>query len=42
MQLIQDIHSGEHGNDFTSTPYVPVYVKLPVGVFHFLLYNILY
>ncbi|KAM3734436.1 hypothetical protein ACB098_10G014300 [Castanea mollissima] len=32
IELIQDIHSGEHGNDFTSTPYVPVYVKLPTGV----------
>ncbi|KAM7261542.1 hypothetical protein ACFE04_020619 [Oxalis oulophora] len=27
-QLIQDVHSGEHGNNFTGTPYVPVYVML--------------
>jgi len=37
MQLMQDIHSGVHENDFTGTPYVPVYVKLPVSVLHLLL-----
>lgn len=31
-QLMQDIRSGEHENDFTGTPKVPVYVKLPIGV----------
>ncbi|KAJ7953308.1 Beta-amylase [Quillaja saponaria] len=31
-QLMQDIHSGEHENDFTGTPFVPVYVKLAAGV----------
>lgn len=37
MQLMEDIHSGVHENDFTGTPYVPVYVKLPVSVFYLLL-----
>ncbi|KAH1234612.1 Beta-amylase 8 [Glycine max] len=32
MQLMQDIHSGVHENNFTGTPYVPVYVKLPAGI----------
>ncbi|GAV73054.1 Glyco_hydro_14 domain-containing protein/DUF822 domain-containing protein [Cephalotus follicularis] len=27
-QLIQDVHSGEQGGDFSDTPYVPVYVLL--------------
>eukprot|EP00256_Glycine_max_P063589 XP_014633426.1 tRNA-dihydrouridine(47) synthase [NAD(P)(+)]-like [Glycine max] len=27
--LMQDIRSRVHENDFTRTPYVPVYVKLP-------------
>ncbi|MBA0593194.1 hypothetical protein Gorai_010151, partial [Gossypium raimondii] len=31
-QLIQDVHSTEHDNDFTGTQYVPVYVKLSTGV----------
>jgi len=34
---MQDIHSGMHENDFTGTPYVPVYVKLPVSVLDLLL-----
>jgi hypothetical protein len=35
LQLMQDIRSGEHENDFTGTPKVPVYVKLPVSICHF-------
>ncbi|KAI4327917.1 hypothetical protein L6164_020326 [Bauhinia variegata] len=31
-QLMQDIHSGEHENDFTGTPYIPVYIKLAAGI----------
>ncbi|GLT91354.1 hypothetical protein SLE2022_092450 [Rubroshorea leprosula] len=31
-QLIQDVQSGDHVNDFTGTQYVPVYVKLATGV----------
>ncbi|MQL70805.1 hypothetical protein Taro_003104 [Colocasia esculenta] len=31
-QLMQDAHSGEHDNDFSGTPYIPVYVMLPTGV----------
>ncbi|KAE8693177.1 Beta-amylase 8 [Hibiscus syriacus] len=31
-QLMHDVHSTEHENDFTGTQYVPVYVKLPTGV----------
>ncbi|XP_021903090.1 beta-amylase 8 [Carica papaya] len=31
-QLITDVRSGEHGTNFTGTPYVPVYVMLPAGV----------
>ncbi|KAL5793100.1 hypothetical protein ACOSP7_001694 [Xanthoceras sorbifolium] len=31
-QLIQDVRSGDHENDFTGTPYVPVYVMLGNGV----------
>lgn len=31
---MQDIHAGEHGNDFTGPPYVPVYVKLVVSFEH--------
>lgn len=31
-QLMQDIHAGVHENDFTGTPKVPVYVKLPTGI----------
>ncbi|KAJ1431184.1 Glycoside hydrolase, family 14 [Sesbania bispinosa] len=31
-QLMQDIHAGVHENDFTGTPYVPVYIKLPAGI----------
>lgn len=31
-QLMQDIHSGVHENDFNCTPYVPVYIKLPAGI----------
>lgn len=31
-QLMQDVRAGEHANDFTGTPYVPVYVKLATGV----------
>ncbi|KAF3449207.1 hypothetical protein FNV43_RR09935 [Rhamnella rubrinervis] len=31
-QLMQSICSGEHGNDFTGSSYVPVYVKLATGV----------
>ncbi|KAK9276445.1 hypothetical protein L1049_005978 [Liquidambar formosana] len=31
-QLMQDVHSGEHENNFTGTPYVPVYVMLANGV----------
>ncbi|EEF42523.1 Beta-amylase, putative [Ricinus communis] len=30
-QLIQDVRSGEHEGDFTSTSYVPVYVMLATG-----------
>uniref|UniRef100_A0A5B7ABS5 Beta-amylase n=1 Tax=Davidia involucrata TaxID=16924 RepID=A0A5B7ABS5_DAVIN len=30
-QLMQDVRPGEHGNDFTGTPYVPVYVMLATG-----------
>lgn len=37
LQLMQDIRSGEHENDFTGTPKVPVYVKLPVSVCRLLL-----
>ncbi|KAA8521051.1 hypothetical protein F0562_011796 [Nyssa sinensis] len=31
-QLMQDVRPGEHGNEFTGTPYVPVYVMLATGV----------
>ncbi|KAK2661943.1 hypothetical protein Ddye_000517 [Dipteronia dyeriana] len=31
-QLIQDVRSEDHENDFTGTPYVPVYVMLANGV----------
>ncbi|CAL0313225.1 unnamed protein product [Lupinus luteus] len=31
-QLLQHIHSGVNENDFSGTPYVPVYIKLPVGI----------
>ncbi|OMO91330.1 Glycoside hydrolase, family 14 [Corchorus capsularis] len=31
-QLIQDVHSVEHENDFTGTQDVPVYIKLSTGV----------
>ncbi|XVE57262.1 hypothetical protein DITRI_Ditri04bG0077500 [Diplodiscus trichospermus] len=31
-QLIQDVHSTGHQNDFTGTQYVPVYIKLATGV----------
>uniref|UniRef100_F6HJ37 Beta-amylase n=1 Tax=Vitis vinifera TaxID=29760 RepID=F6HJ37_VITVI len=31
-QLMRDVRSGEHENDFTGTPYVPVYVMLATGV----------
>ncbi|XP_040986545.1 beta-amylase 8 isoform X1 [Juglans microcarpa x Juglans regia] len=31
-QLMQDIRSGEHENDYTGIPNVPVFVKLPTGV----------
>ncbi|XWS62296.1 hypothetical protein CRYUN_Cryun07bG0198300 [Craigia yunnanensis] len=31
-QLIQDIHSTEHENDFTGIQHVPVYIKLATGV----------
>uniref|UniRef100_A0A1D1YTM5 Beta-amylase n=1 Tax=Anthurium amnicola TaxID=1678845 RepID=A0A1D1YTM5_9ARAE len=31
-QLMQDAHSGKHNNDFSGTPYIPVYVMLPTGV----------
>ncbi|KAK0589989.1 hypothetical protein LWI29_021158 [Acer saccharum] len=31
-QLIQDVRSVDHENDFTGTPYVPVYVMLANGV----------
>ena len=37
IQLMQDIHYGVHDNDFTGTPYVPVYAKLPVCFSHLLL-----
>ncbi|KAG5009635.1 hypothetical protein JHK87_018150 [Glycine soja] len=30
--LMQDIRSRVHENDFTRTPYVPVYAKLPFGI----------
>lgn len=33
MQLIQDVRAGEHEDDFTGTPYIPVYVMLAVSVF---------
>nr|GMD97515.1 beta-amylase 8 [Ipomoea batatas] len=32
MQLIQEVHTGEHGNNFLGTPYVPVYVMLSSGI----------
>lgn len=38
MQLMRDVHSGEHENDFTGTPYVPVYVMLAVSGFFQLLW----
>lgn len=31
-QLIQDVQSVDHGNEFTGTEYVPVYVKLATGI----------
>lgn len=31
-QLIQEVHTGEHGNNFLGTPYVPVYVMLSSGI----------
>jgi beta-amylase len=31
-ELMQQVHTGEHGNDFSRTPYVPVYVMLGIGV----------
>ncbi|KAM7490807.1 hypothetical protein LguiA_033728 [Lonicera macranthoides] len=31
-QLMQEVHTGEHGNDFSGTPYIPVYVMLAIGV----------
>lgn len=39
MQLMQDIRSGEQENDFTGTPNIPVYVKLPVSACCLLLYS---
>lgn len=32
MQLIQDVHSGMHQNDFTENSRVPVYVMLAVSL----------
>ncbi|XP_019156606.1 PREDICTED: beta-amylase 8-like [Ipomoea nil] len=31
-QLMQEVHTGEHGHDFLGTPYVPVYVMLSSGI----------
>ena len=36
---MQDFHSADHGNDFTGTPYVPVYVTLAVSVGYFYWFN---
>lgn len=31
-QLMHDVRLGDHENDFTGTPYIPVYVMLPAGI----------
>ncbi|KAL6008612.1 Beta-amylase 8 [Asimina triloba] len=31
-QVMQDVHLGEHENNFTGNPYIPVYAILPAGV----------
>ncbi|XP_042505711.1 beta-amylase 8 [Macadamia integrifolia] len=31
-QLIRDVHAEEHENNFTGTPYIPVYVMLTTGI----------
>ncbi|XP_058086624.1 beta-amylase 8-like [Magnolia sinica] len=31
-QVMQDIHLGDHENNFTGNPYMPVYMILPAGV----------
>lgn len=41
MQLIQDVRSGDHDNDFTGTQYVPVYVMLAVSVCYSLLASLI-
>lgn len=41
LQLMQEVQTGVHGNEFSGTPYVPVYMMLAVSGFFFLLQSLL-